>query len=320
MFNPTEPEPLELSRIRDAHQRIKGLIHRTPVMTSSVLDAAAGASLFFKCENFQKAGSFKSRGATNAVFSLTNEDAARGVVAHSSGNHAAALSRAARLRGIRAFVVMPRTAPKVKQAAVKRYGGEIILCDPSQDARENTAQQVLADTGGTMVHAYDDRRVLAGQGTTALELLEEVPDLDVMLCAVGGGGHLSGVAVAAKGLRPEIRVIGVEPAGADDAAQSFNLGRLVRSVQPKTIADGLMTSLCDRTFAEIRRHVDAIVTVSEDGILRGMRSIWEVMKILVEPSGAVSYAAVCEGRLDVRGKRVGVILSGGNLDLDSLPW
>jgi len=316
----SENTALDLASIRAAHARIARYINRTPVVTSSTLDASAGASLFFKCENLQKVGAFKARGATNAVFSLADAEAARGVVTHSSGNHGAALARAAQLRGIPAYIVMPSNAPRTKQDAVKRYGGTVIFCEPTQASREETAQRVLQDTGAVLIHAFDDMRVMAGQGTTAVELLESVGDLDVILCPVGGGGLLSGVAVAAKALAPDIKVIAVEPAGADDTAQSFKIGRFVPGSPPKSIADGLLTTLCERTFAEIRRHVDDVVTVSEAGIVQSMRSLWQVLKLVVEPSGAVAYAAIVENRVEIAGKKVGVILSGGNLDLDKLPW
>jgi threonine dehydratase len=311
---------LQFSAIVEAHERIRDKIHRTPVVTSQTLDAQAGARLFFKCENLQKVGAFKARGATNAVFLLSAEEASRGVVTHSSGNHAAALARAAQLRGIPAFIVMPSNAPKAKQAAVRRYGGEIILCEPTLEARESTAKEVQQKTGATFIHPYNDYRVMAGQGTTAIELLGQAPSLDVVLCPVGGGGHLSGVAVASKALKPGIRVIGVEPAGADDAQRSFRSRRLIPVDQPRTIADGLMTSLGDNTFAEIRRHVDDIVTVSEESIVQAMRTLWEVLKLVVEPSGAVAYAGIIDGKLNVRTQRVGLVLTGGNLDLDVLPW
>jgi threonine dehydratase len=317
----TEVEPtLTMQAIREAHARIRDKIHRTPVMTSEVLDELAGNRLFFKCENLQKVGAFKARGATNAVFLLTDAEAAKGVVTHSSGNHAAALARAARLRGIPAYIVMPSNSPQAKQAAVRRYGGDVFLCEPTLAARESTARQVMERTGAIFIHPYDDLRVMAGQGTTAIELLEDVPGLDVILCPVGGGGHLSGIAVAAKHIKPEVRVIGVEPAGADDAARSLKAGHIIPMLEPRTIADGLKTSLGQRPFAEIRRLVDDIVTVREESIVQAMRQVWEVMKLLVEPSGAVSYAAVVEGRIAVSGANIGIILSGGNLDLDRLPW
>jgi threonine dehydratase len=306
--------------IREAHVRIRDKIHRTPVMTSEVLDGLAGNRLYFKCENLQKVGAFKARGATNAVFLLTDAEAAKGVVTHSSGNHAAALARAARLRGIPAYIVMPSNSPQAKQAAVRRYGGDVVLCEPTLAARESTARQVMERTGATFIHPYDDLRVMAGQGTTAIELLEDVPGLDVILCPVGGGGQLSGIAVAAKDLKPDVRVIGVEPAGADDAARSLKAGHIIPMLEPRTIADGLKTSLGKRPFAEIMRLVDDIVTVREESIVQAMRQIWEVMKLLVEPSGAVSYAAVVEGRIAMSDANIGIILSGGNLDLDRLPW
>jgi len=306
--------------IEDARSRIAPHVHRTPLLTSETLDAQAGARLFFKCENFQKGGAFKARGATNAVFSLSDAEAARGVVTHSSGNHAAALARAAKLRGIPAHIVMPRNAPKAKQAAVGRWGGNIIFCEPTQAAREESVRHVISDTGAVLVHPYDDLRVMAGQATTGVELLEQADNLDLILCPVGGGGHLSGIAVAAKTLRPGVKVIGVEPAGADDAACSFRAGKIIPCANPSTVADGLRTTVGSAPFAEIKRHVDDIVTVSEDSIIEAMRRIWEIMKIIVEPSGAVAFAAIGEGKLDVKGKRVGIVLTGGNLDLDRLPW
>jgi len=319
------PAALTMASIRAAHELIRDKIHRTPVMRSEVLDALCGRRLYFKCENLQKAGAFKARGATNAVFLLTDAEAARGVVTHSSGNHAAALARAAGLRGITAHIVMPRNAPQAKQAAVKRYGGSIVLCEPTLAARESAARELMNSTGAAFIHPYDDLRVMAGQGTTAIELLEDVPDLDVILCPVGGGGQLSGIAVAAKSLKPGVRVIGVEPKGADDAARSLAAGHIVPMIEPRTIADGLKSSLGEKPFAEIIRLVDDIVTVREDSIVQAMRLIWEVMKIIVEPSGAVGYAAITEAclgaaRSGAAAAHIGIILSGGNLDLDRLPW
>jgi threonine dehydratase len=311
---------LTFALIEEARERIAGKVSLTPVLTSSTLDEQSGARLYFKCENFQKAGAFKARGATNAVFALPEALAARGVATHSSGNHAAALSRAARLRGIRAYIVMPDNAPQAKRAAVARYGGEITWCQPTLAARESTAGEIVAATGATLVHPYDNLMVMAGQGTAALELLREVPDLDVILCPVGGGGLLSGTAVAAKTLKPSIRVVGVEPSGADDAARSFRAGRIFPSTHPDTIADGLRSSLGAQPFAEIRRRVDDITTVTDEAIVRAMRQLWEVLKIVVEPSGAVPYAALLGERPELRGRRIGIILSGGNLDLDHLPW
>jgi len=317
---PHSSTSLSLALIQEAHARIRPYINLTPVMTSESLDAAAAAKLFFKCENLQKVGAFKARGATNAVFSLSDAEAKPGVITHSSGNHAAAVARAAKLRGIPACIVMPDNSPSAKQESVKRYGGEIVFCAPTLAAREATAQQLMAKTGATLVHPYNDLRVMAGQGTSALELLEAVPDLDVVLCPVGGGGQLSGIATVMKSLRPSVQVMGVEPAGADDAQQSFRAGHIIQCVNPNTIADGLRVSLGDKTFAEIQRYVDDMVTVSEAGIVRAMRLIWEVMKLVVEPSGAVAHAAVMEHKARFEGKRVAVVLSGGNLDLDRLPW
>ncbi len=311
---------LTLAAIRDAHERIRDHIHRTPVLTSTTLDQQSGGTLFFKCENLQKGGAFKARGATNAVFSLSDAEAARGVATHSSGNHAAALSRAAKLRGVPAYIVMPNNVPKTKRASVERLGGKIVFCEPTIAAREAAAAKIIAETGATLVHPYDDLRVMAGQGTATLELLEQAPDLDIIVSPVGGGGLISGTAVAAKSLKPGIRVIGAEPAGADDASRSFKAGKRIPLAQANTIADGLRGSLSERTFAEISSHVADVVTVSEESIVAAMRTVWEVLKIVIEPSGAVSYAAIVENRIDVRGQRVGIILTGGNLDLDSLPW
>jgi threonine dehydratase len=309
-----------LSDIRRAAERIRPYAHRTPVLTCRSLDERVGAQLFLKCENLQKVGAFKFRGACNAVFSLSAEQAARGVATHSSGNHAQALALAARLRGIPAYIVMPSNAPAVKQAAVAGYGGVITLCEPTLAARESTLAQVVAATGAEVVHPYNDARVIAGQGTAALELLAEVPDLDVIIAPVGGGGLLSGTALAAKAISPRIRVIAGEPAGADDAFRSLAAGQIVPSVAPQTIADGLLTSLGDLTFPIIREHVEQIVTVSEAAIIETMHFVWERAKLVVEPSGVVPVAALWEGKLDLRGLRAGVILSGGNVDLERLPW
>ena len=312
--------PVDLAAIRLAHDRIRAHIHRTLVLTSERLDAASGGSLFFKCENFQKVGAFKARGATNAVFALDDETARRGVATHSSGNHAAALSRAAKLRGIPAHIVMPSNTLKVKVRAVEGYGGQIVFCEPNQRAREEACAKVIAETGATLIHPFENEDVMAGQGTVAVELLDEVPDLDLILCPVGGGGVLSGVAIAAKNLRPEIKVIATEPAGAADAAESFQQGRRVLQERKDTIADGLRTNLGAINFSVIQRYVDDVVTVSEESIVAGMRAIWETMKLVIEPSAAVAYAAILEGKIDCRGKRVGIILTGGNVDLDALPW
>jgi threonine dehydratase len=311
---------LDLDRIRAAHERIRAHIHRTPVLTSSRLDEANGAQLFFKCENFQKAGAFKARGATNAVFSLDDATARRGVATHSSGNHGAALARAAKLRGIPAHIVMPSNSAKVKVCAVESYGAQIIFCEPNDASRKAACADVIAKTGATLIHSFENEDVMAGQGTAVVELLEDVSDVDLVICPVGGGGLLSGTAVAAKSLRPKIKVIAVEPANADDAAQSFRAGRLIHTEKKFTIADGLRTNVGAPTFAIIQHYVDDIVTVSEEAIISAMRTIWETMKIVIEPSAAVPYAAIIEPKLDISGKRVGIILTGGNVDLDALPW
>jgi threonine dehydratase len=309
-----------LAQIREAAERIRPYAHRTPVLTCASLDLAVGAKVFLKCENFQKVGAFKFRGACNAVFSLGPEAAARGVATHSSGNHAQALALAARLRGIPAYIVMPSNAPAVKQAGVAGYGGQITLCEPALQARETTLAEVMARTGAALVHPYNDERVIAGQGTAALELLQDFPDLDVILAPVGGGGLLSGTAIAATELAKGIRVIAGEPEGADDAFRSLAEGRIVPSVHPVTIADGLLTSLGELTFPIIRDRVERIVPVSEKGIIEAMRFVWERAKIIIEPSSAVPLAVLWERRIDLAGLRVGVILSGGNVDLDQLPW
>ncbi|MFN3472980.1 MAG: pyridoxal-phosphate dependent enzyme [Blastomonas sp.] len=306
--------------IREAVTRINGRVNHTPVLTSDTLDRFAGASLFFKCENFQKTGAFKARGATNAIFALSAEAAGRGVVTHSSGNHAAAVARAARLRAVPSHIIMPDNSVSAKVDSVKRYGGTVIFCAPNQTAREETADRIIGETGAVLVHAYDDLHVMAGQATTGTELLEEVEDLDIILCPLGGGGHLSGISVAAKTLKPSIRVFGVEPAGADDAARSLAKGEIIPSVDPQTIADGLRSSLGERPFREIQRYTDGILTVSEEAIIAAMRQLWEILKIVVEPSAAVAYAAILERKLPIEGRKVGIVLTGGNLDLDKLPW
>lgn len=310
----------DLDAIRAAHSRISPHIHRTPVMTSASIDALAGVRLYFKCENLQKTGSFKIRGATNAIFSLPPEEAVRGVVTHSSGNHAAAVALAARQRGIRAWIVMPSNAPAVKRYAVEGYGGEITFCEPTLAAREVAAAEIIRRTGAVLVHPFDDDRIIAGQATAALELLDEVPDLDSILAPVSGGGLLSGTAIAAKGLRPSIRVLGSEPKNADDAFRSLASGRIQPMDHPDTIADGLRASLAERTFRILRQRVDQILLVSEEEIIDAMRLVWERMKLVIEPSAAVGVAPALGRKLAARSKKVGVILSGGNVDLGSLPF
>src|SRR5437773_3304014 len=311
---------LEFPAILSARERIQPHIHRTSVLTSSRLDDASGASLFFKCKNLQKIGAFKARGATNSVFSLNEAVARCGVATHSSGNHGAAVARATKLRGIPAHIVMPSNSAKVKVRAVESYGARIVFCEPTQEAREVACADVIAKTGATLIHSFENEDVMAGQGTAAVELLEEVSDLDVVMCPVGGGGLLCGTAVAAKAMRPKIKVIAAEPANADDAARSFRAGRLIRTEKKFTIADGLRTNVGEPNFQIIQRYVDEIVTVSEEAIIAGMRTIWKTMKIIIEPSAAVPYAAIVERKIDIAGKGVGIILTGGNVDLDALPW
>lgn len=311
---------VSISDIKSAAERIKPYVHRTPVLTNESLNQQVGAQVYLKCENFQKVGAFKFRGACNAVFSLTDEEAQRGVVTHSSGNHAQALALAARMRGIPAYIVMPSNAPQVKKNAVAGYGGQITFCEPTLAARESTMESIRLDTGATVVHPYNDERVIAGQGTAALELLEDVPDLDVILAPVGGGGLLSGTSIAAAETKKGIRVIAGEPEMADDAFRSMQAGEIIPSVDPKTVADGLLTSLGTLTFPIIREQVEQIVTVSEAGIITAMKYVWERAKIIIEPSAAVPLGVLWEKKVELNGLRIGVILSGGNVDLEKLPW
>ena len=308
-----------LESIRDAYRRISPYIEQTPVMISDGLDELAGAMLYFKCENLQLSGSFKIRGAANAVFSLSEAEAARGVVTHSSGNHGAALALAAKLRGIRAWIVVPHNAPKVKVRAIEAYGGEIIFCEPTIVARQSMAAEVLKQTGAVLVHPFDDDRVIAGQGTAALELLEEIPDLDMICAPVSGGGLLSGTAIAAKSLRPDISVIGCEPANADDASRSLASGHLEPAATSITMADGLRATLAPRTFAILREFVDRIALVSESEIVETMQLVAERLRCRVEPSGAVAAAPALHRQLGAEGVRIGIILSGGNLDPEVIP-
>jgi threonine dehydratase len=310
----------DIEAIRAAHRRISPRIHRTPVLTSASLDEIACARLYFKCENLQKTGSFKIRGATNAVFSLSDEEARNGVVAPSSGNHAAALSLAARWRGIPAFIIMPSNAPITKKRAVEAYGGKITECEPNVASREAIAARVMKETGAHLVHPYNDVRVMAGQGTAALELLEEIPDLDVICTPVSGGGLLSGTAIAAKATRPQIRVAAGEPSNADDAYRSLASGHIEAGSPTETIADGLRAVLSPLTFSVLREHVDQICPLTEQEIVSAMLLLWERMKLVVEPSGAVAAGPALFRKLDAKGKKVGIILSGGNLDLTKLPF
>ncbi len=312
--------PVSLADIEAAARRIAPYVKRTPVFRSHRLDELLGAEVHYKCENFQRIGAFKARGAHNAVFLLDEADAARGVVTHSSGNHAAALSLAARNRGIAACIVMPSNAPRAKVESVRRLGGDIRFCEPTLEARETTVAAIIAERDMTLVHPYDDAHVIAGQGTAAREFLEEAPQLEAILAPVGGGGLMSGTAIAARALKPGIRIVGTEPAQADDAFRSWKAGRLLTDVKPDTIADGLRTYLGEKPFEILRERLDDFLTVSEDAIVQSMRLVWEVLKIVIEPSAAVPVAALLEGKGDLGGRKVGIILSGGNIDLDVLPW
>ncbi|MBP6177480.1 MAG: pyridoxal-phosphate dependent enzyme [Anaerolineales bacterium] len=312
--------PPTLSDIQQARERIKPYAHRTPVLTNESLNQQVDAQVYLKCENLQKVGAFKFRGACNAVYSLTDEEAVHGVVTHSSGNHAQALALAAKMRGIPAYIVMPSNAPQVKKDAVAGYGGQITFCEPTLAARESTMEGIRQKTGATVVHPYDNEKVIAGQGTAALELLEDVPDLDVIITPVGGGGLLSGTSIAATGINKGIRVIAGEPEKADDAFRSLQAGRIIPSENPKTIADGLLTSLGNLTFPIIQQNVEQIVTVSEEGIIATMKFVWERAKIIIEPSSAVAIGVLWENKINLHGLKVGVIISGGNVDLNKLPW
>jgi threonine dehydratase len=311
---------LDLDAIRAAHRLIAPRIHRTPVITCASLNHIAEAQLFFKCENLQKTGSFKIRGATNAVFSLTEEQAQFGVAAPSSGNHAAALSQAARWRGIPAYIVMPRNSSPAKKRAVEAYGGHITESEPNMASREAVVAEVIGRTGAHLVHPYNDARVVAGQGTAALELLEEIPDLDVVITPLSGGGLLSGTAVAAKSLRPAIRVIGGEPHNADDAYRSLASGKIEAAATTETMADGLRATLCPLTFSILREKADEISLVSEEEIVQAMLLLWERTKLVVEPSGAVAAAPALFHKIGAAGKKIGIVLSGGNLELRKLPF
>jgi len=308
--------------IRTAARRIDGRAHRTPVTTCATLDRLAGRRLFFKCEQLQKVGAFKFRGAANAVFSLDDREASRGVLTHSSGNHAQALALAAKMRGVPAHIVMPLSASPVKRRAVEEYGGRVVPCAPTLAARETTAAAVQAETAACFIHPYDDPRIIAGQGTAALELLSSVEGLDAVIAPVGGGGLLSGTCLAVRGVDPGIRLFAAEPAGADDAARSLAAGTLIPQTAPDTVADGLLTSLGELTWPVIRDHVERVVTVDDGAIIAAMRLAWERAKLLIEPSAAVALAAVLSPAfLALEGlERVGVILSGGNAALDDLPW
>ena len=313
-------QPPDYNTIEEAARRIESCIHRTPVMSSYNLNNIIGGEIFFKCENLQKAGAFKSRGACNAVFSLDENELSNGVCTHSSGNHAAALARAASLRKTKAYIVMPDNSSRVKIDAVKQYGGEITFCSPNLKSREETLKMIIEKTGALEIHPYNDYRIIAGQATAAKELIEDVSNLDIIMAPVGGGGLLSGTALSALFFSPETKVIAAEPLGADDAFRSFYERKFIPSVNPVTIADGLLTSLGTLTYPIIRKYVDEIITVKEETIVLAMKLIWERMKIIIEPSSAVPFAAILENKSKFKNKKTGIILSGGNVDLDKLPW
>ena len=313
-------QDLTIEDVRAAHARIKPYIHKTPIQTSSYLDGLSGAELFFKCENFQKAGAFKVRGASNAVFGLTDEQAKNGVATHSSGNHALSLSYAAGRRGIPCYVVMPRTAPQAKKDAVKGYGGIITECEPSTTSRETVFAEVQARTGAEFVHPYNDPRVIAGQGTCSLELIEEIQDLDIVVAPIGGGGMISGTCLTLSNLAPHIKIYAAEPEQADDAARSFRAGHIIADDAPVTVADGLKVPLKENTWHFVSQFVEDVLTASEQEIIDAMKLTWQRMKIVMEPSCAVPLAVILKNPHIFAGKRVGVIVTGGNVDLDKLPW
>ncbi len=314
------PAPPDADAIRHAAERIRPYINRTPVLTCSTLDQLYQTKLFFKCENFQKVGAFKARGAMNTMLSMEKEQIRNGVATHSSGNHAQALSWAASITGTDAYIVMPSNSSRIKVEAVKGYRGRITFCEPTLEARESTLERVLQETGAVEIHPYNNYSIIAGQATATLELLEEVPDLELVIAPVGGGGLLSGTALAVHYFRLGAKVIAAEPEQANDAFRSFTEKKFHPSINPQTLADGLRTSLGSLTFPIILDHVDAVVTVSEKSIVAAMHYIWERMKILIEPSSAVPFAAIIEGKIDITSRKTGIIISGGNVDLYDLPW
>jgi threonine dehydratase len=306
--------------IIEAYERIKDHIHRTPILTSSALNSIFGCELFFKCENMQKVGAFKFRGASNAVLSMDKNDLQKGVATHSSGNHAAALALAAKLQNIPAYIVMPGNAPQIKKAAVESYEGKTVFCEPTLQAREETLLRVVEKTGAVFIHPFDNYSIIAGQATCAKEIYEDLTALDYIITPVGGGGLLSGTCLSTKYFSPNTKVIGAEPKGADDTFRSIRDGKIHPSLNPKTICDGLLTQLSNRTFTIIRNNVSEIITVEEESIIKAMRLIWERMKIIIEPSSAVTLAVILENKDQFTSKRIALILSGGNVDLDNLSW
>jgi len=306
--------------ILEAHELIIKQIHRTPILTSSTLNLIFGCELYFKCENFQKVGAFKFRGASNAVLFLSDNELQRGVATHSSGNHAAALALAAKMKNIPSYIVMPKTATQIKMNAVQGYGAKIIFCEPTLQAREGTLKKVVEETGATFIHPYDNYSIIAGQATCAKEIYDELNNLDYIIAPVGGGGLLSGTCLSTKYFSPSTKVIGAEPKGADDAFRSIRDGKIYQSINPQTICDGLLTNLSDKTFSIIRNNVSEILAAEEESIINAMRMIWERMKIIIEPSSAVTLAVISENKEKFTGKKVALILSGGNVDLEKLPW
>ncbi len=306
--------------LQQVHERIKPYIHRTPVLTSELIDDMAQAKVYFKCENFQKMGAFKMRGATNAILSLTDSERRKGVVTHSSGNFAQALSLAAKKTGVKAYIVMPKNAPQVKKDAVKTYLGNIIECDSTPIAREEKAEKVRKETGATFIHPSNNDQVIYGQGTAAMELFEDYPDLDYVFSPVGGGGLIAGTALAATYFSEHCKVVGGEPKNADDAYRSLLSGKIEFNEQVNTIADGLRTFLGDRNFPIIKKHVEKIIRVEEEDIIKAMKLVWERMKIIIEPSSAVAFAALLKNKRDYKNKKIGVIISGGNVDVTNLPF
>lgn len=310
----------QLQPVLKAANVIRGLVHRTPVVSCKAINSRAQADVFFKCENLQKVGAFKFRGACHAVMSLSDTEAERGVVAHSSGNHAQALALAAKMRGISAYIVMPNNAPEVKKSAVSEYGAKITFCEPTLLAREEAQSLIITKTGAVEIHPYDNQKIIYGQATAALEFFEDGPDLDAIIAPVGGGGLLAGTALAARAISNTVQVFGAEPVNANDAWKSFSAGHIIPSVNPRTIADGLLTSLGERNFPIIQQHVTAILTVEEKDIIDAMKFFWERAKLIIEPSAATALAALFTNQILFREKRVGIILSGGNVDLNQLPW
>ena len=308
------------SDIQESAKRIHGFAHKTPVLQSSYFNRLTGAELFFKCENFQKVGAFKFRGAFNAISQLSKEGGDKGIITHSSGNHAQAVALASKINRYKATIVMPKNAPKVKVNAVQDYGAEIVFCESTIESRQETTDQIISKTGATFIHPYNNADVITGQGTSAKELLEEIPDLDIIIAPIGGGGLLNGTAIASKAIKPNIQILGAEPKLADDAYRSYQAGSIQPVLQTDTIADGLRTSLGSLTFQIINEKADDIITVAEDSIIRDMRRVWERMKIIIEPSSAVPISALLDGSADIGGKKIGIILTGGNVDLENLPW